>query len=187
MSQHADQPADKKTPWERLCTRFSGLLEPSNPYEPPPDTPPELKQWMVDVSSAMCVCMMLNGWRQHRLAVQQPIQIPAHLPTALHNAFLQSQQNNRLAKVGTAAVVGAWFALRMGGAFYGIDAVGGIAAGQPCKEVSAGSGFITGAVCGGSLSGNIPFKLSRAGLGGAMGTLAGLLHGWITHHVIPSL
>jgi hypothetical protein len=142
---------------------------------------------MVDVSSAICACMVLNGWREHRTTSQEPIQIPSHLPAALHSAYLRNQLNNRLAKVGTAAIVGAWFALRMGGLFYGLDAIGGVAAGQPCKEVTAGSGFISGALCGGSLPGNIPFKISRGGMIGALGSLAGYFHGWITHDVIPSL
>ena len=179
--------SDQQTPWQRLSDRFSGLLDPVDPRAGPTEPAPEFKQWMIDVSAVVSVCMAYSGLTEYGRVAKEAVHVPAHLPPALHAMYVRNQRSSRTARVATTALKGGWHALVFGGLFYGVDALLGIAYARQCKENTAVSGFATGALYGGLLPGDVVFKAGRASLGGGVGAGVGLLVGWLTHDLAASL
>lgn len=179
--------SEDQTPWQRLSGRFSGLLEPVDPRAGPTEPAPEFKQWMIDVSAVVSVCMLYSGLTEYGRVAKEAVNVPAHLPPALHAMYVRNQHSGRTARVATTALKGGWHALVFGGLFYGLDSLLGIAYAQQCKQNTAASGLTTGAIYGALLPGSATFKAGRAALGGSVGAGVGLLVGWLTHEVAASV
>jgi hypothetical protein len=178
---------DELDPWTRLAKKCQGLFDPVDPRGRPPETPDELKEWTFNVSAVVTVCMAYSGAQEYRHLNQEPVLVPKHLPPALHDIYLRNQQSGRVAKVASRSLAAGWHALLFGGLFFGLDEIAAVARDDHDKSNTALSGLVTGALYGAQLPGGITFKVSRAGLGAAMGALAGVFVGWLHHDIIPSL
>ena len=175
------------TPWSRLSATYGGLFDRIDPRAPQPDTPKEVKEWMFNVSSVVGMCMAYTGWHENVRLQQDLAPPPRHLPPALHDMYKRNQTGGHMAKVGSKALSAGWHALLFSGLFFGLDDVIAVARGQNSKENTSASGAVTGAMYGMLLPGGLLFKVSRAGLGAAAGSLAGVMVGWLHHHLIPEL
>jgi hypothetical protein len=174
-------------PWSRLSTNFLSLFDPVDPRAPPPETPPEFKEWMLNVSAVTTICMAYSGWQENIRLQHELVAPPRHLPPALHGMFVRNQQGGHIAKVASKALTAGWHALLFGGLFFGLDGIVAIARDRKGKENTAVGGAVTGTLYGTLLPGGLAFKGSRAALGAVVGSAAGMAVGWLHHDAIPCL
>lgn len=173
--------------WQRLRSKFSGLLDPVDPRAPPPEPPQELRQWAWDVTAVVTMVMAYSGFLEYQRLRAEPIVIPKELPPALHDMYLRNQQSGRVSKVASRSLVGGWHALVFGGLFYGIDALSAIARDEQDLANTALSGLVTGSVYGVMLPGNLVFRTTRMLLGGAIGIATGSGVGYLQHDLTDRL
>jgi hypothetical protein len=185
-SPEASSTGEAATPWKRLQRRFSGWDVAVDPRGPMPRPPDELRTWAINVSAVMVTAMLYSGWQERARQLRHPIRVPADMPAALHDKFVQNQQAGRNAYVAGRAVAGGWYAFAFAGCFYGADALLGTAYDGPRKEFTALSGAAAGGLGGATLPGGLAFRLSRAALGAAVGTAAGYAVGWLQYDLVQA-
>lgn len=179
--------SDTTTAWARLKAAYGPLLEPIDTRQPQPDAPKEFKDWVFNVSCVVSLCMVYTGWHENARLQHDVAPPPRHLPPALHDMYMRKQTGDHLAKVGSRALRGGWHALLFSGLYFGLDNVIAVARGVKSRDNMSASGAVTGALYGALLPGGWWFKVSRAGLGAAAGSLTGLVVGYLQHDVLAEL
>lgn len=167
--------------------KFKGLLDPVDPRSPPQKPSPELQEWGWNTSVLSLFTATASGTNEFMKQRQAPVRVPPHLPPALHDIYFRNQQSGRVAKVASRALAGYLYGMVFGSMFYGIDILAGIGRDKRDAWNTALAGCSSGCFFGALLPGTPAFRMSRACLGSAAGTLLGGFVGYLSHDLVQSL